>query len=498
MDTKNASTSVSRRRFLQAAAGAGGALFASVLAACGSTPPPTGNTTGTAPAAAGGSAGGPTAAAGGSASGPTPAIPPTPVPTPVPDRNASAGRANVLTIWYPYTDPNWEQIWKGFEDSHPDIGIKAVFAANDTTGNAKFFTAVASGTPPDVIWVDGPQVAEWAARGVLEPLDDQINAAGIKPDDFWTPSWNQTVYNNQVWALTRSSDANFGFFWNKDIFKEAGLDPEKPPTTVEEMDQMNEKIAKINNGRIERLGYIPWIVYGSSNSMFTWGWDFGGEFYDSQNKKITANDPNVVKALQWMADFAKKYDPTQISGFIPSITSPGGENGPFTQRKIAMAPQGPWEIPSLKKYAPDLNYGITFLPTGPVQTKHSLWVGGWTIGLPKGAKQKDAAFEFVKWLTSTNEGTTLGYDAQGQFPGYKKSPAFDKIQQSPTLKPFYEILVETQHQRPVMPAQAFFASELQRAVDSAIYGQKTAQQALDDATANTQKELDRIIKEGVQ
>ncbi|MFL5804337.1 MAG: extracellular solute-binding protein [Roseiflexaceae bacterium] len=94
--------------------------------------------------------------------------------------------------------------------------------------------AVASGTPPDVVWVDGPQVAEWAARGVLEPLDDLIGTAGIKPEDFWTPSWNQTVYNKKVWALTRSSDANFGFYWNKDIFKEVGLDPEKPPQTIAE------------------------------------------------------------------------------------------------------------------------------------------------------------------------------------------------------------------------------------------------------------------------
>ena len=46
------------------------------------------------------------------------------------------------------------------------------------------------------------------------------------------------------------------------------------------MDQMNDKIAKITDGHIERLGYIPWIVYGSSNSMFTWGWVFGGSFYD--------------------------------------------------------------------------------------------------------------------------------------------------------------------------------------------------------------------------
>src|ERR1700712_2922448 len=352
---------LSRRAFLHTIGGLGGAAI--LLAACGNTPPPRGPTSP------------PTAAPGAAAADkPTVAIPPTPVPTPVADRSAAADRATVLTVWYPYTDPNWEKVWKGYEDSQQQTGIKAVFAANDTTANAKFFTAVASGTPPDAVWVDGPQVAEWAARGVLEPLDDLIGAAGIKADDFWAPSWNQTVYNGKVWALTRSSDANFGFYWNKDVFKEVGLDPEKPPTTIVEMDQMNDKIAKITDGHIERLGYIPWIVYGSSNSMFTWGWVFGGNFYDADSKKITANDPKIVNALQWMTDFAKKYDPTQISGFIPGMTSPGGENGPFPKRKIAMSPGGPWEISPLKTYAPDLPYGITFVPQGPDGAKaHSSW-----------------------------------------------------------------------------------------------------------------------------
>jgi len=355
----------------------------------------------------------------------------------------------------------------------------------------------ASGTPPDVTWVDGPQVAEWAARGTLEPLDEQINAAGISADDFWTPSWNQCQYNGKVWALTLTSDANFGFYWNKGMFEDAGLDPEAPPKTIEEMDAANEKIATINNGRIERLGFIPWIVYGSSNSMFTWGWVFGGEFFDPAANKITANHPNNVKALQWMADFAKKYDATQISGFIPGLTGPGGETGPFTTRKVAMTPGGPWEIPTLETYAPDLEYGITFMPQGPGAEPNQSWVGGWTVGMPKGVKNREPAWEFLEWIT-TGEGTNIIWDTFGNFPGYKQSPAYEKIAQDPTKKVFYDILVETKHQRPVMPAQAFYAASLQRAVDSAIYGQKTPQQALDDASAETQKELDRILAEGVQ
>jgi multiple sugar transport system substrate-binding protein len=495
MDTKDSPTPVSRRRFLQTAAGAGGALFASILAACGSTPPP----------GTGGSAAGPTAAgeaAGGAAAGATPVAtlssqPPEP-PTPAP-REAASGRETVLEVWYPYggdTSQQMEQYWKAYEAQNTKVGIKAVYAANDLSTNAKLFTAIASGSPPDVTWVDGPQVSEWAARGALEPLDDLINAAGIKPDDYWAPSWKQCVYNGKIWALTYGSDPNFGFFWNKDIFKEAGLDPEKPPQTIDEMDQMGDKVAKVSDGRIDRLGFIPWNVYGSANSMVTWGWDFGGEFFDPQNNKITANHPNNVKALEWMVAFAKKYDPTKISGFMSGFGS--GEQHPFITGKIAMAPLGPWELPNIKKYAPNLKYGITFLPTGPGQTEHSSWVGGWTIGIPKGAKHRDAAFDFIKWISTSDEGTNIMGNTFNQFPGYKKSPYYEKVQQDPELKPFYEILVETKHQRPVMPAQAFYMGALQRAVDAAIFGQKTPQQALDDATAETQKELDRILKEGVQ
>ena len=66
------------------------------------------------------------------------------------------------------------------------------------------------------------------------------------------------------------------------------------------------------------------------------------------------------------------------------------------------------------------------------------------------------------------------------------------------LKPFYDILVETRHQRPVMPAQAFYMGALATAVDNAIFGKSTPQEALAEVTTTTQKELDRILKEGVQ
>ncbi len=82
----------------------------------------------------------------------------------------------------------------------------------------------------------------------------------------------------------------------------------------------------------------------------------------------------------------------------------------------------------------------------------------------------------------------------GTFPAYKASRGFEHVQGDPKLETFYEILKNTRHQRPVMPAQAFYMGQLERAVSETLYGLKTPKQALDSAQETTQKELDRVMK----
>jgi hypothetical protein len=84
----------------------------------------------------------------------------------------------------------------------------------------------------------------------------------------------------------------------------------------------------------------------------------------------------------------------------------------------------------------------------------------------------------------------------GLLPGFRRSPAFSDLRTRSGFEQFYQILLQCKHQRPVMPVQAYYMGALQRAVDSAIYGQKSAKQALDDATAETQAELDVVLHGG--
>src|SRR5204862_1492909 len=143
---------------------------------------------------------------------------------------------------------------------------------------------------------------------------------------------------------------------------------------------------------------------GSANSMFTWGWIFGGEFFDPDANTISAANEKNVAALQWMQALAKDVGGFEkVASFQASFGT--GRNNPFFVGKQAMVLFGPWELANIERLAPKLSYGVTFAPAGPVPAQpHSAWVGGWCIGIPQGAKQTATAWDFLHWLCATDEG----------------------------------------------------------------------------------------------
>lgn len=401
----------------------------------------------------------------------------------------------IIDVWHPWggeTSDDFLKAVRRFNDTHPGIKVRPLFVPNDLANSQKFYIAVAGGVPPDVMFVDGPQVAEWAQKGILLPLDDLLPQAGILPEDFWEPCWKQTVYEGQIYALTYCADPNFAFFWNKDLFRKAGLDPDQPPRTFEEMDRIAEKITVMTETRMERMGLIPWGVYGYANSLFTWGWAFGGSFYDEANKRVTATDPKVLQALKWMCSYGEKYGVNRISALQSTFGS--GEQDPFIMEKLGMQPYHIGSYNQLRRYAPDLEVGACALPQPEGGEANSSWVGGWCIGIPAGSgTHVKEAFEFIRWICVSEEGTALVAKSTGSFPGCKRSPVYEEIKKDPIKVAFLEILQECRHQRPVMPAQAFYMNELETAVDRALYGKETPEKALERAQQKTQEHLDKVL-----
>jgi len=408
----------------------------------------------------------------------------------------SSGRT-LLSVWHPWggaATPRIERVLQEFERRHPRIRLRVVFTPNDLSNNQKFFTSVAAGRPPDVIFVDGPQVAEWAEQGAIQPLDEYMARSGVREADFFPPCWRQNHYRSHTWALTFCADPNFAFAWNKRDFRAAGLDPERPPRNIEELDRVADALTRVEGGKITRIGLIPWAQYGGANSIFTWGWAFGGDFYDYQQRRITADHPRVVAALEWMVRYAQKYDVTRITSLQQGFGT--AQLDPFYVGQMSLRCLHISGVEDISRYAPDLEYGLTFIPAPPDGEARSSWVGGWCVALPAGSSRPEEAWELVRWLCADAQGTEVVGREMGLMPGYRRSPAFAALRRAPGFDQFYRILLETRHQRPVMPVQAYYMGALQRAVDAAIYGKKSPRSALADATAETQAELDVVLKGG--
>ena len=398
-----------------------------------------------------------------------------------------------IVVWHSWGGTQkelFDKVIAEYNRTHPDVHVRSVYSPNDTSNSQKFFTSVAAGKGPDVASVDGPQVAAWAHQGALQPLDDNFAEAGLKEEDFFVPCWKENYYKGHVWAATYCADPNFAFVWNKKVFRECGLDPERPPRTIKELDEYNDKITKIDpkTGKIIRIGIIPWAMSGNMNSMYTWGWAFGGSFYDEKTEKVTADDPKLVEALEWMASYADKYDVKRVFSFCSGFGSK--EQNPFIIGILGMHYLHVCGLEEIKLYAPNLDYGIGYFPAPPDGEAQSSWIGGWCFAIPKGCKHPKEAWDLIKWLCADREGTAKAMKIQSLFPGYRKSAYFDSMPETGPIPAFYEILLRCKHQRPVEPAQEFYLNELSKAVEYSIYDVKTPKQALKDAREAAQKELD--------
>jgi len=416
----------------------------------------------------------------------------------------------LISVWYPWAGEAGERLREAIgafnqagviePGTSNRIRVIALYARNDISTNQKLFIAIAGGSPPDVTFVDGPQVAEWAHRRALSDLTEMIRRAGIRQEDYYPPCWRQTVYRGRVYALTFCADPNFGLFWNKDAFRRAGLDPERPPRTIAELDALAERLTVRSGDFYDSIGLVPWGVYGSANSMYTWGWVFGGQFYDDRADRITCDDPHIVRALQWIKSYDRRYDKERIAALQSGFGS--GERNPFILGKLAMHPTVISGLREIRRYAPGLQFGIAPLPypddeiwgTGEI---NSSWVGGWCLAIPTGSRHPEAAFEFVRWLCATDEGTEWVVRATGSFPGmrtcrYLRWLASDQgAAEDPARNKLLQILEACKHQRPVIPVQAYYLDQLRRAVDECLYKDVPASRALASARVNTQAALDR-------
>lgn len=455
MGTDSNERAVSRRKFLR---GAAGVLGVSVLAACGSQ------------GAAGTSA---TSGASTGASGAATSAP------------AQSGKAQVtVELWDQQTgiaEEATKKIISDFEAKNPDIKVNRTYIAQTegTQSDQKLLTAIAGGNPPDVYKFDRFIVAQFAAQDFLTDLTDLAGKAGVTANDYFPFAWEEANYKNKLYALPFDTDTR-QLWYNKDMFKAAGLDPEKPPQTIKELEEFADKLTvKDANGRVTRWGFVP---HGDQAWIYTYGFGWKGEFQDKTSRKITTANPQVVASMQWLQDFAKKLGPDNLDAFTAACTGSACNDGNdyFFTGQAAMVVSGNWKVSQAKKYKPDVKYGVAAFPGPDGPAPYASWAGGWSWVIPKGAKQTDAAWKVLSYMCG-KEGQNTFCQAVGNIPTNKAVAADPFYSQDPLSKAFIELL-PVSHTRPPIPAGSLLWDELYKSRSDIIHGQDPATRlkAVDD------------------
>jgi multiple sugar transport system substrate-binding protein len=386
-----------------------------------------------------------------------------------------AGGQTTITVWHNYTGSDaeaTEAVTKAFEDQNPDIKVELMYVPGGIADNKKLAAAIAGGTVPDVSFFDRFKISQFAHQGALVDLTDMANRDGINKDDFYADGWNEAVYKDKLYGLPVSSDTRM-LFYNKDLFIKAGLDPDKPPQTIEELSEAADKLMIKEGNRFTQIGLVPWY---SEGDLFLWGSNFGGDMFDEEAGKLTANTPEFVNALQWQVDFAKKYGVEMFSSFSDFET--GAAQEPFVAGKLAMLVSGNWQVSAIQKYNPNLNYGITPMPNVTGDDPKSM-LGGWSLVIPKGAKHEDAAWKYISFFGGA-EGQRIYAKISGQLSPLR-SVNEELYSNDPIMNQFVKTL-EYSLARPKTTQGQLFRNGQRNAVDQAIHGNGAPQELLDKYT----------------
>ncbi|MGE5496671.1 MAG: ABC transporter substrate-binding protein [Syntrophothermus sp.] len=355
-----------------------------------------------------------------------------------------------------------------------------------TEHEKKVLTSILSGDPPDVINLVTP-VPKWAARKALVELDEAIKRDKYDTTQFFESLWHEMKYRGGTYALPAYT-ASFALLYNKKMFREAGLDPDKPPKTWDELKEYSKKIFRKENGKIQRMGFIP--HYGNIETPLIFAFELGAELADKNASKVNLTQPAVVEGFQWEKDFFDIYTFNEVNSFMGSMGY-GSQHG-FISGKVAMMINDNSFIDQIAKYNPGLDYGVAMIPRFRNSESVSS-AGSWWLAIPRGAKNKAAAWEFIKFAvshdTQLKESMTRG---ESLFPANRLA-ANDSVflAINSHMKVFTRQMESTRSKTIVPLAHDIFWREFGIARERVLRGIQTPEQALSEAQRSVQSFLNR-------
>lgn len=378
------------------------------------------------------------------------------------------------------TRPGIEEVIANFEKANPDIDVQSETISFSEIAR-QLVLRVRSGNPPDVAQIAGNDTLLLAATGGLEPLSTIAadTVANLKPGAL-----SGLEVDGSLVALPWNQ-APAGFWYNKAIMEKAGLDPENPPRTIDELNAALKAI-KESQPDVIPLGVDTTNRAFSLSSNWPWMLTFGAKPVGAD---ATGAESAEMKAyLTWMRDLAEK-------GYIEVGRKIGEFRPLIAQDKVAFL----WDqvlvqgvIQTTNKMSDEdfyKHYGVTVMPTGAAGKSFS-FEGGHQLVMFKDSEKKEAAWKFMNFL-ATDPGAiktyTIGYNRSLPPVARTDDEELKKMLDTPVFATYSNDIIPTIAPQPYGPQFAAAATAIMAGVQEAV----TSSRPIDEIAASIQQQLAR-------
>ena len=380
------------------------------------------------------------------------------------------GGTTEVTVWHYWDGTNadvFDAMAAEYNASHPDVEI-----ATSMIPNPDFLTklraSATSDTLPDIaigdlVWVPQIEQIGLADLGPLLPTEtlEDINPA-------LTSFGN--IDDKQVSVPVSAN--NLAYMYNKTLFTEAGLDPDQPPATWEELMEVGKTILEETG----KPGYDLFTEAGDNGEGLTWNfqvnlWQAGGEFLIEDNSAAAFNTPEGAKALQFWVDL------------IESGVSPYARWGEFEKGQGGSAQEGSWMV-GIWAADPPFDFGVAKAPY-PSDGEPATNLGGeQAMVFDNSEAEAEAAADFLAWFLEA-ENVTKWSQETGMLPVTnsvaESSEYLDWVSSTePRLMPYVEQMAEA-HARPNTPLYPQISLAFAQEIEKALSGEASVDEALSAA-----------------
>jgi multiple sugar transport system substrate-binding protein len=398
-----------------------------------------------------------------------------------------------VTYWEKWTGTEGKEmrrIVEWFNQSQDRIFVKVLTTA-DVANKSRIATS--GGNPPDIAGIWENNVAAFADANALTDLTEFAKADGLTKDQYIDIYWQMFNYDSKLLALP-TTPSSTAMHFNRKLLPAKYRDPQNGPKTLEELGRIVDEVSvKRPDGSIKLAGFMP-----GEPGWWSWGWGslFGGKLYDEETQKLTMNSKENIAAVKWVKSYTDRFGIRETQSFQSGFGNFASPQAAFFSEKVSMVIQGVWLANYINDFAKGMDwYAAPFPVSGNrPDLAGTNYVGCDVVVIPKGAKHPKEAWEFIRFMQRQDVMESLCASHGKNSPLSNVSERFFNTHMNKHIRLFDE-LARNKNAVRVSKIGIFpqIQSEFNNAIQVVNLGEKSPEEALDDAQKRMEPMLEKYL-----